>query len=314
MTPIKATLDSRQLLAFSALARRGSFTLAAKDLFLTQSAVSHAIKALEEDVGTQLVDRLGRRVRLTAAGERLLAHVSRILREMELARGALDERSTWSHRSLRVGAGPTACQLLLPPVLRELRRRHPEAVLRLEPGDHGRQLDQLRDGLLDLALTVEPSSGALTDVAFLPLFHDELRLLVAPDHPWAALGRPPKEALEQGPLLLPGVGSRTHRLLLEHFRAEGIAPAGLVEVSGPESARGLATAGFGAAVLAPWAARPYLESGALVSLPLGTQRLRRRWGVVHPRGHPLSPAEEAFVSLCLSACESLGLRVPPAAA
>ncbi|MEI6467780.1 MAG: LysR family transcriptional regulator [Verrucomicrobiota bacterium] len=64
---MKTTLDSRQLHAFAALARRGSFTLAAKDLFLTQSAVSHAIKALEDDVGCRLLDRVGRRVLLTQA-------------------------------------------------------------------------------------------------------------------------------------------------------------------------------------------------------------------------------------------------------
>ena len=64
---VKTIIDSRQLLTFTALARRGSFTLAAKDLFLTQSAVSHAIKALEEEVGSRLVDRNGKRVLLTQA-------------------------------------------------------------------------------------------------------------------------------------------------------------------------------------------------------------------------------------------------------
>ena len=65
----------------------GSFTLAAKDLFLTQSAVSHAIKALEDDLGTRLLDRVGRRVMLTQSGEQFLRHTEKILREMEAARG-----------------------------------------------------------------------------------------------------------------------------------------------------------------------------------------------------------------------------------
>ena len=78
---MKPTLDSRQLHAFAALARRGSFTLAAKDLFLTQSAVSHAIKALEGDLGTRLLDRVGRRVLLTQAGEQFLRRTEKILRE-----------------------------------------------------------------------------------------------------------------------------------------------------------------------------------------------------------------------------------------
>ena len=95
---MKPTLDSRQLHAFAALARRGSFTLAAKDLFLTQSAVSHAIKALEDDVGCRLLDRVGRRVLLTQAGEQFLRHTEKILREMEAARAA--------SRSDEMGARP----------------------------------------------------------------------------------------------------------------------------------------------------------------------------------------------------------------
>ena len=76
-------LDSRQLRAFTALARTGSFTLAAKELFLTQSAVSHSMRALEESVGCRLFDRMGKRVALTQAGEQLLVHAEKILAEME---------------------------------------------------------------------------------------------------------------------------------------------------------------------------------------------------------------------------------------
>src|SRR5688572_19162125 len=74
-------LDSRQLAAFVSLARCQSFTRAAKELYLTQSAISHAIKALEVEVGSRLVDRAGRRVLLTQAGEQFLRHAEKILKE-----------------------------------------------------------------------------------------------------------------------------------------------------------------------------------------------------------------------------------------
>ena len=83
MAPI---LDSRKLLAFATLARTGSFTLAARELFLTQSAVSHAIKALENELEVRLFDRHGRSVTLTPAGRQLLDHAHRILAEMKVAR------------------------------------------------------------------------------------------------------------------------------------------------------------------------------------------------------------------------------------
>ncbi|MBK9989456.1 MAG: LysR family transcriptional regulator [Verrucomicrobia bacterium] len=86
MNPI---LDSRKLLAFTTLARVGSFTLAARELFITQSAVSHAIKSLEQELECRLFDRLGRSVKLTAAGHQLLDHAQRILAEMKTARADL---------------------------------------------------------------------------------------------------------------------------------------------------------------------------------------------------------------------------------
>lgn len=86
MTPI---LDSRKLLAFTTLARVGSFTLAARELHLTQSAVSHAIKSLEIELDCRLFDRLGRRVILTPPGRQLLDHAHKILGEMKLARDDL---------------------------------------------------------------------------------------------------------------------------------------------------------------------------------------------------------------------------------
>jgi DNA-binding transcriptional LysR family regulator len=82
-------LDSRKLLAFVTLAREGSFTRAAEELHLTQSAVSHAIKSLEEELEVRLVERPGRRVQLTPPGEHLLEHAEHILTAMAQAREEL---------------------------------------------------------------------------------------------------------------------------------------------------------------------------------------------------------------------------------
>src|ERR1051325_1253341 len=94
-------LDTRQLRAFATLARRGSFTLAAKELHLSQSAVSHSMKALETDVGCRLFDRLGKKVLLTQAGEALLQHTEKILQEMATARAVLEEFGKWGVGRLR---------------------------------------------------------------------------------------------------------------------------------------------------------------------------------------------------------------------
>src|SRR5262245_51001426 len=75
---MKFPLDSRQLRAFSVVARTGSFTQAARELHLTQSGISHSMRALENDIGCRLLDRLGKKVALTQAGEQLLQHTNRI--------------------------------------------------------------------------------------------------------------------------------------------------------------------------------------------------------------------------------------------
>jgi LysR family transcriptional regulator, low CO2-responsive transcriptional regulator len=312
---MKPTLDSRQLHAFAALARRGSFTLAAKDLFLTQSAVSHAIKALEDDVGCRLLDRVGRRVLLTQAGEQFLRHTEKILREMEAARAGLEHLTKWGHGRLRVGASTTACQHILPTVLREFRQSYPKCVIRIEPGDHGQQIELLHGGHIDLALILEPlGKGGTAEITFVPLFDDELKFVVAPLHPWASLGRVPREAIEAETLVLYNKSSQTFRLVSEYFREEKIALSNYIELGSMEAIKELVKIGIGAGILAAWIAREELESGSLVSLPLGQRKLKRRWGVAHLKGRRLALAEETFVGLCVSASEALGLRVPDAAA
>ncbi len=300
---MNAILDSRQLLTFTALARRGSFTRAAKDLFLTQSAVSHAIKSLEEQVGARLVDRTGKRVLLTQAGEQLLRHAEKIIREMELARAGLNTLSTSGQSRLRVGASTTACQYILPAALREFKQSFPKCVIRIEPGDHLHQLELLRGNHIDLAIMLEPAGQM--DLNFIPLFQDELCFMVAPVHPWARSSRVPREAIMEEMLVLYNRSSYTFRLVSEYFREEKVLLSNFIELGSMEAIKELVKIGLGAAVLAPWIARVELESGSLVSLPLGARKLRRKWGVVHLKGKRLALGEETFVGLCLNVTETL---------
>src|SRR5437667_11708480 len=129
---MKTPLDSRQLRAFCVLARTGSFTETARDLHLTQSGISHSMKALEGDVGCRLLDRLGKKVLLTQAGEQLLHHAQKILSEMSQARASLRQRGKWGRARLRVGASTTACQYILPAVLREFKESFPQCLINVE--------------------------------------------------------------------------------------------------------------------------------------------------------------------------------------
>lgn len=289
-------LDSRQLLAFATVARHASFTLAAKELFLTQSAVSHALRALEDELGQRLLDRVGKRVVLTQAGEQLLVHVHRILREMDAARTGLDHLANWGHGRLRVGASLTACQYLMPTVLREFRQSFPKCVIRIEPGDHARQIELLRNGQIDLAVMLRPTGER--ELEFVPIFDDELRFVVAPLHRWARGGSVPRDEIAAETLILYHKPSFTFRLLESYFREEKVALTNFIELGSMEAIKELAKTGVGAGIIAPWVARQELVARSLVALPLGRRILRRQWGVAHLRGRRLPLGEETFVGLC----------------
>src|SRR6266540_3791107 len=155
---MKTPLDSRQLRAFCVLARTGSFTQTARELHLTQSGISHSMKALENDTGCRLLDRLGKKVVLTQAGEQLLKHAMKILSEMETARDSLKQLGKWGRGRLRLGASTTACQHLIPPVLREFKESFPEHTIAIEVGDTSAIVSSLLRHRIDLAIAIEPDS------------------------------------------------------------------------------------------------------------------------------------------------------------
>src|SRR6266446_5789135 len=180
-------LDSRQVRAFCVLARTASFTQAARELHLTQSGVSHSMKALESDVGCRLLDRMGKKVVLTQAGEQFLNHATKILQEMENARASLALLGKWGRGRLRIGASTTACQHLIPPVLREFKESFPEHAVSIEPGDTSQLLAALLERRIDLGLALEPQKEPQFE--FHPLFTDELHFIVSALHPWARARR-----------------------------------------------------------------------------------------------------------------------------
>ena len=90
--------------------------------------------------------------------------------------------------------------------------------------------------------------------------------------------------------------------------------ANFIELGSMEAIKELVKIGIGAGIIAPWVARAEIESGSLVSLPLGVRKLKRRWGIAHLKGRRLALGEETFVGLCASVSEVLGLTAPSAAA
>jgi DNA-binding transcriptional LysR family regulator len=290
------TIDSRQLRAFSILAKTGSFTRTARELHLTQSAISHAMKALEEDLGCLLFERVGKKVMLTEAGDLFLPEAEKILSGMRLARERLDQLVNSRHGRLRFGAIPTTCQYVVPSVLREFRERYPECTIQMEPGNTAEVIEALRENRVDLALALEPKREE--QFVFRPLFTDELHFIVSPSHPWARAGRVNRQEITRQNFILYSKSSYVFGQISDYFLGEKIVLPSSIELGSMEAIKELVKLGVGVSLFPPWTVRAELEEKSLVMLPLGKRKLRRRWGILYWRGRRLTAQEETFIDLC----------------
>ncbi len=294
-------LDSRQLRAFTILARTGSFTETARELHLSQSAVSHSMKALEGEAGCRLLDKMGKKAVLTQAGEQLLERATRILAEMSEARAELGRLGKWGQSRLRLGASTTACQHVLPGVLREFKDSFPNCTISIEPGDTPEMIEALRNHKIDLAVNLEPRRGEPLD--FRPLFTDELQFIVSPQHPWARAGKVERDEIARQNYIVYKRRSYTSEMIEAHFRADDIVLFSQLDLGNMEAIKELVKLGIGISILAPWTAKNEIKAGTLVALPLGKRKLKRRWGILHWEGRRMSMVEETFIGLCKTVTE-----------
>ncbi|MEO7300140.1 MAG: LysR family transcriptional regulator [Verrucomicrobiota bacterium] len=296
-------LDSRQLRAFAILSRTGSFTLAARELHLTQSAISHAMKALEQDAGCKLLSIVGKKILLTQAGEQLLHHAEKILEEMAATRASLQQLGKWGVGRLRIGASTTACQYILPKVLGEFKKSFPQYGIVLQPADTMDAVAALHENRIDLAIGLEPEKEEPFE--FHPLFIDELFFLCSPQHPWAVRKSIVRAEIPKQNYVLYNKASYTFRMVEKYFREEEMVLNTVIELGSMEAIKELVKLDLGVSILAPWIARQELEEGSLVALPLGKRKLKRNWGVFYWRRHRLNLAEETFIKHCRAATAAL---------
>ncbi len=277
------------------LCRTGSFTKTAKHLFLTQSAVSHSMKNLEEEAGCRLFRRQGKKVSLTEAGDRLLNFVRPFLDEMENVREELDGFEKFGTGRIRLGASAQACRFFLPPILKEFKDTQPLCRFEVKCDDTPACFDLLSEGKIDLAITLAPIH--LLEIEFVPCFNDELRIVVSPDHPWAKAEKVNWEDARSENFILYNRTSYTFRMLTDYFDKLGLRLSSFMEISSPEASKELIKVGMGVGILANWAVEEEVMRGELVSLSLGSKKLSRTWGISVRKGRKLNKAERMFIKI-----------------
>src|SRR5947209_2599858 len=194
-------METRLLKMFCAVAESGSLVTAGRKLHLTASALSHSLKALETDLGCRLFERVGKRMVLNQAGEQLLSQVRGPLAALETAAEGIKRLAKWGQTRLRLGASASACQLILPRVIRELRKEHNKVELLVATHDTPRLVELIREGRLDLGLGVLPSNSS-SDLELRPIFRDELMFVFSAAHAWAAGKSLTREEIRAQPFIL----------------------------------------------------------------------------------------------------------------
>lgn len=283
-------MDTQALSAFLEVADTASFSKAAERLFLSQPAVSKRIATLEDQLGRQLFDRVGRQISLTDAGRALLPYARRVLHDIEDGRRALSMLSEKVEGRLSIGTSHHIGLHRLPPVLRAYTLAYPEVDLDIQFMDSEVACEAVLAGKLELGIVTLPSQP-LPQLKSRLVWPDPLAVVVAPSHPLAALKKLKLSDLAEHPAVLPDEATYTHRIVTAALTQHGLKPRIRLATNYLETLKMLVMIGLGWSVLP----RSMLDKD-LIALPIRELQLTRELGVVWHEKRTLSAAATALIA------------------
>jgi DNA-binding transcriptional LysR family regulator len=286
----------RQMRVFAAVARSRSFTRAARELHLTQPAISQQIKLLETEIGLPLLEHIGRQIHLTAAGDELLRYASQVTELLREAGESLAAMRGLKRGVLKLGTVSTA-KYFAPSLLSAFAPAYPEVTIRFTVGNREEIIQQLATNETDLVIMGRPPRELVTVAE--PFAKHPLVMIAAPDHPLAGKRRIPLQRLGSENFIIREEGSGT-RAAMEHvFNKHGIPIHASMEVSSNETIKQAVMAGMGISFISIHTVALELAVGKLVTLNVTGLPLIRDWFVIHLRDKRLSPIAGAFRSFLL---------------
>ncbi|OFW00386.1 MAG: hypothetical protein A3I61_04580 [Acidobacteria bacterium RIFCSPLOWO2_02_FULL_68_18] len=274
-------MDLRQLEIIRAIAETGSFTGAGDKLHVSQSAISRQVLLLEAELGESVFHRIGRRIRITPAGESLLQLSHRVFQDLEDTVAAIGDTREALRGTMRLVGSMTVCLYVFPTLLAEVRRRHPQLDLKIAVGSGERSTALLRSGAADLGLVTVP--GEISDLVSVPVLREELLLVTYPAHPLARRRAVRPADLTRQPFILFETGSITRRLVEEFFTRERIEPEIVMETENVEIIKAMVRHGLGISII-PWqAAAADVRTKQLSCSRIADHALYRDTGWLYPK-------------------------------
>jgi DNA-binding transcriptional LysR family regulator len=289
-------MDTRQLAAFCEVVDRRSFSLAAEKLGVTQPAVSLQVRSLEKRLGTQLLDRSGRRVEPTEAGLRLYRGAQRLLAlEEQLVEDVAGSDEGELQGELAIGASTGPGGIVMAVLLCEFQKRNPGLHVALHVHDTQRIVELVADRALELG--VVGASPRHRGVVFEPFFRDEVILVCPPSHSFA--GRTVTlDELRAEPLIAMQEGAGVRQVLEEELRAQGLRLRDLdirVELGLQESVKTAVHRGYGLTFISRTSVEDELAAGTLAAAHVEGFAPARDIVLVRASGRPATRAAQAFL-------------------
>jgi LysR family transcriptional regulator for metE and metH len=283
------TFETRDLRLVRAIADAGGVTRASRLLALSQSAVSHQLKVLEDRLGVRLFERAGRGVRMTDAGRRVLDLSREVLEPMARVEGELRGRGCRPEmRALRLTSQCHTGYAWLPRIIGELGARHPDVVLRIVAEATRDPVAALDDGAIDLAFLVErPNAKGLHSI---PLFDDEIVAVLPPGHALSSRKFIDGSDLVEEMLILPDVPRPMRDQVRRRLLPEGGTFRRVMRVPVTEAILELVRARHGVSLLPAWTVSGPAARGEVVTVRLTRRGLGRSWHATHRRDTGLRDA------------------------
>ena len=304
-------MDFDQLTTFLEVARQGSFSRAGEKVFRSQSAVSAQIRQLEQEYGDRLLDRSGKTVKLTPAGQVLFDYAERLKKLREESLIAVADHSSTPRGTLRVGANEATCLYVLPEVFAEYCRRYPPVQINIYRNFSYKITEKLENGSIEVGILTLPITSPSLEIQ--PIFRDKLMLMVSSQNPLAKHKTTTVSDIVKHPLLLPKTG-HTRRLMDKLFRPYRDELQVRMELPSVGMIKSFVAADLGVSVISASFARDEVASGRVKLIDIEDVELFRELGLAYRRDRTLSCASTAFIDVLRQFATSSKKKHAPAQA
>ena len=295
----------RELEIFSKVVELESFSKAAEAVFLAQASVSERIANLEKKVGTRLLDRMGRKVIPTAAGELLYKHATLLLEMKETAQSEIESFLGLGHGEISIGGSTIPGEYILPDLIGRFSKKYPHLSVKLTIADSRKIENLVLTGKLEIAVIGSKSSH--TNLLCQKLWEDELVLAVPYGHPWVRRKAVSLKELRKAPFILREEGSGTLKILSAYLLASGEDINNTLTVTarfGSSTAikEGIKS-GIGLSILSARAIQTELNAGLLKALKVRGLEMSRHFFLIRNKLRIASPSCKAMHDFLLSSAE-----------